>query len=66
MASARKKRSNKYLDLEYLNRPSWVNAKVAYKQVKKVSFLYSTSLTFFIHENQHVVNGKRLPRGQNV
>ncbi|XP_052776119.1 protein patched homolog 1-like isoform X1 [Mya arenaria] len=35
MASERKRRSNKYLDLEYQERPSWVNARVAYRQVRK-------------------------------
>ncbi|KAL4236599.1 hypothetical protein ACF0H5_004983 [Mactra antiquata] len=45
MASERKKRSSKYLDEEYLNRPSWVNARVAYKQVRKDELLASIKFT---------------------
>lgn len=61
MASGRLK-ANRGLDLDYLRRPSWVNAKVAHRQVRKVSFFHFVR-TFFIHENQHVVNRKRLHKG---
>ncbi|XP_052257049.1 protein patched homolog 1-like isoform X2 [Dreissena polymorpha] len=35
MASERKKRSSKYVDQEYHDRPSYVNAKAAYRQIRK-------------------------------